>query len=78
MRPGDARDKFLAHFRSVHRNEVISHDRATALIAAIGRGIGRRSEAERADLLLQGSADDLFSAALVQMSDRDISLASVI
>jgi WD40 repeat protein len=51
----------------VSRTEVIVHERAIVLAAALSRGIGWLTNVERTDLLLQYAENDLYSEALKQI-----------
>lgn len=59
-----------ARIWDVSRTETLTRDRAVVLTAALARGIGFRTEAEAADLLMQDAPADLYAAALARLGDR--------
>jgi hypothetical protein len=60
-----------ARLWDVSRSATIMRSQAIALTAALARGIGRRTDAERADLLMQDAPDDLFAEARRQLLDPE-------
>ena len=62
-------DDKTARLWDVSRTEVIARERAVVLTAALARGIGWRSAAEKADLLMQDAPDDLYEAARARLLD---------
>ena len=59
-----------ARIWDVSRAEVIVRERAIVLTAALARGIGWRTDAERTDLLMQDAPEDLHAEAKRQLSIR--------
>jgi WD40 repeat protein len=55
-----------ARLWEVSRTEVIGYERAIVLTAALSHGVGRRTDVERIDLLMQDAEDDLYVEALKQ------------
>jgi WD40 repeat protein len=51
----------------VSRTEAVVRERTIVLAAALARGVGRRTDCERADLLMQDAEDDLYREALKQI-----------
>ena len=62
------------------RTEAIAQEHAIVLTAALARGIGYRTDAERTDLLMQDASEDLFAEALKQLGVKsaDPELADVV
>jgi WD40 repeat protein len=61
-----SRDK-TARIWGVSRTEVLVGERAVVLTAALAHGIGRRTDTEKADLLMQNAPEDLYEAARAQL-----------
>jgi hypothetical protein len=53
------------------RTEAIGREPAIVITAALARGIGWRTDAEAADLLMQDAPEDLYAAARAQLLDPD-------
>ena len=64
-----ASEDHSARLWDVSRTEVILRERAVVLTAALARGIGWRSAAEKADVLMQDAPDDLYEAARARLLD---------
>ena len=64
----------------VTRSKAIAHERAIVLVAALARGIGRRTDKERTDFLMQDAEDDLYAEALKQLgrASDDPEIAEVV
>jgi WD40 repeat protein len=67
-----------ARLWDVSRSEVIVRGRALVLTAALAQGIGSRTANERLDFLMQDAPDDMHSAALALLGDRDRALAETV
>jgi dipeptidyl aminopeptidase/acylaminoacyl peptidase len=69
-------DDGVARVWDVSRTESIVHERAVLLVVALARRVGRRTDNERTDLLMQDADDDLHAEALKQLgrpnADRNI------
>jgi WD40 repeat protein len=63
-----ASDGDTARVWDVSRTEAIVSEQALVVTAALARGIGRRSESERNDMLMQDTKDDLHPWALMQLN----------
>jgi WD40 repeat protein len=64
-----ASDDKTARLWDASRIAVVGRDRAISITAACSRGIGWRTEPERADLAMQDAPDNLYEAALEQLLD---------
>jgi WD40 repeat protein len=65
--PGNDRDEAV-HVWDVSRWAAYEGDRAVLLTAALGCGVGKRTVAERNELLLQDAPDDLYKAMMQRLS----------
>ena len=62
----------------VSRTEAIASERPALLTAALGRGIGWRTEVEAADLLMQDAPEDMFAEAVARLGDRSSVVSNLV
>ena len=71
---------WTARVWDVSRTKAIVRERAIVLAAALARGVGRRTDNEQTDFLMQDAEDDLYAEALKQLgrTSDDPEIAEVV